>query len=179
MVRLDQASSFRSRTAAQCLSIAHAALGPLADAVKSVQMLPSGLALVPSSASTHAQLLSSYATLTKAFAASAVDEQTGRNSYVMLFAPPLHPSGGHRPATSSKTMLEAELTPDAYHAELSAVLGVALAHIHMADNSRADSCTLFVSFPRGSAPTTRTVTVFGARLRLVRSRQTGNRKVQQ
>ncbi|KAI5297029.1 hypothetical protein KEM56_005137, partial [Ascosphaera pollenicola] len=122
MVRLDQASSFRSLTAALCLSTARAALGPLADAVKSVQMVPSGLALVPSSASARAQLLSSRAALTKAFAASAIDEQTGRDPYVMLFAPRFTLRAATGPATSSKTMLEAELTPDAYHAELSAVL---------------------------------------------------------
>ncbi|KAI5310287.1 hypothetical protein KEM55_008976, partial [Ascosphaera atra] len=76
MVRLPRASVFRTRTAAQCLSVARRALGSAAPALRAVQCVPSGLALVPIDRTARAQLLSAASAVCSAFNATAVEEQT-------------------------------------------------------------------------------------------------------
>ncbi|KZZ98178.1 hypothetical protein AAP_00439 [Ascosphaera apis ARSEF 7405] len=155
MVRLAPDSSYRTRTAAQCLETARRALGPQSGALKSVQFVPSGLALVPTNLSLRPHLLAKAGQLQTAFNALSIDEQTGRDSFMIAYAPRFVSP------FSSDT-----LTPEAYTAEITAVLGTAPAHVHMADNKQEDSCTLFAFFPRGKVSTGRSLMLFGARLKL-------------
>lgn len=180
MVRLAPDSLFRLRPASQCLAIARKALGPYASSLQSIQMVPSGLALLPSSPSARSCLLDSTDALRNAFNASSVDEQTGRDAYVLLFAPRAYvcPALGSHNGTS-KTSSLTELTAEAYATELTAILGVAPAHVHITDNHQLDTCTLFVSFAKGSNIPKRPFTIFGARLRFVKSRASGARKLHQ
>ncbi|KAI5298833.1 hypothetical protein KEM55_002871 [Ascosphaera atra] len=119
MVRLPRDSAFRSRTAAQCLLVARRALGSFSAALKSVQCVPSGLALVPVDRPSRAQLLSAAPALRSAFNATALDEQTGRDSFFVPFAPRTFPS-----FVNGQTV-QNSLTEQAYMEELAAVLGVA------------------------------------------------------
>lgn len=174
MVRLPVTSHFHHNKAAQNLEVARRALGEWSMSVRALQNVPSGLALVPVDATGRVHILDAAPSLKAAFSATAVEEQVGRDSFIVPFAPS---TLAWRAVSPDGSNLDSNLNNSDYAAEVEAALGHKPLSVHMADNGTPTTCTLFLSFARGNVKPSRRLRLYGADLRLVRSKR--NAKIQQ
>ncbi|KAI5292762.1 hypothetical protein KEM55_007531, partial [Ascosphaera atra] len=141
MVRLPPDSPFRLLTAGQLLSQARELVGD-ASVVRNIQIVKSGIALIPPNESARSKILSCSASLNSHFSASAVEAQSdaARDTFLIPWAP-----------------LSGSL--ELYSAELFFMLSAHPLSVRMVPNNTEDTGTLFVQFPAGKI-SPRKVTLF-------------------
>src|SRR5699024_1445481 len=87
MIRLNDDSPARAATAARNFAAAKFALGNAAPALKAVQYIPTGIALIPTNSTGRSSILAAADKVQRAFNARAVEEQTGREDFMIPYAP--------------------------------------------------------------------------------------------
>ncbi|KZZ88523.1 hypothetical protein AAP_04846 [Ascosphaera apis ARSEF 7405] len=117
MVRLPTDSANRVKPASQLLPIAKQALGNKSNAVQAVQIVKSGIALVPADKEAQGIILNARPALKQAYDAHEVEAQVPRDEFMIPYAPV---RANWRSGDSRITEV---ISPSLYQAEIAAVSG--------------------------------------------------------
>lgn len=168
MVRLPRDSPSRQASTREAVDIVRGVVGPgNAATVRTVQAIPSGIAIVPSGTRERSLLLRKAPGIKEAFGADAVEEQVGRKDYLIPFTPlesTWRLSGGE-----SADRIDRQYSLDDMAMEVKSATGLDPVSVRTADNGMGSTCTLFVSFSAEAPNPPRTIRLFGANVPVYRS----------
>lgn len=177
MVRLPSEALARQMSAGDVLKAAREVLRDNATDVRSVQFVPSGVALVANNEEAKQRILDKAEALKESYGATTVEPQFERDSFIIPHAPREDTFKIRRSPTGDTEIIRRVYDKKAYADELATVLGHAPLSVGMADNGTELTSTLFVSFPPGTVKPARRLNLFQYTLSLVASKR--KPKVQQ
>lgn len=166
MVRLPEDSHIRSMSSSEALSVARSAVAPYSEDVKAIHFVKTGLALLPADSFARSRILSQSVAIKQRLNATDVEQQLGRDKFIVPFAP-LNTSWTIAGPRAKQQVVQ--YTPRDYWAELTAVVGHSPLSVHMAPNHTPDTCTLFLTFTKGAVKPMRHLSLFHGSLSLVTS----------